>query len=341
LPLRRAQAVNGFIAASPRFALEALGMGLIAALAYGLSFQEGGILAAIPVLGALAVGAQRMLPALQQSYNAWATIIGNRASLIDVLEILGQPIDGDISQSVSEPLKFTDTIDLNDVYFRYSDETPWVLEGVSLSIPKGARVGFVGSTGSGKSTAIDLLMGLLSPSNGALLVDSEQIEGKRVKAWQRTIAHVPQSIYLADSTIAENIAFGVPQDQIDMDRVKRAAHQAHIADFIETNAEGYGALVGERGARISGGQRQRIGIARAFYKQASVLVFDEATSALDNATEKSVMDAIDNLSADLTIIIIAHRLSTVKGCDVIVELENGKVVAQGSYEQITEKNTPV
>ena len=341
LPLRRAQAFNGFIAASPRFALEALGMGLIAALAYGLSFQEGGILAAIPVLGALAVGAQRMLPALQQSYNAWATIIGNRASLIDVLEILDQPISDDISESVSEPLRFTDTIYLENVHFRYSDENPWVLKGVTLSILKGARIGFVGPTGSGKSTAINLLMGLLSPSNGALLVDGEPIEGKRLKAWQRTIAHVPQSIYLADSTITENIAFGVPQDQIDIDRVKRAAQQAHIADFIESGVDGYDALVGERGVRLSGGQRQRIGIARAFYKQASVLVFDEATSALDNVTEKSVMGAIDRLSSDLTIIIIAHRLSTVKGCDVIVELENGKVVAKGSYEQIIEKSSSI
>lgn len=338
LPLRRAQAINLFISSSPRFALEALGMALIAVLAYGLSFQEGGILEAIPVLGALALGAQRMLPALQMGYSAWTTILGNRSSLVDVIKLLDQPMMDDLSEPLSEPLTFTDTIYLNDVYFRYSDASPWVLEGVSLSISKGARVGFVGPTGSGKSTAIDLLMGLLSPINGVLLVDGEPIEGKRVKAWQRTIAHVPQSIYLADSTITENIAFGVPKDQIDMDRVRQAAHQAHIADFIESSAEGYSAVVGERGVRLSGGQRQRIGIARAFYKEASVLVFDEATSALDNATEKSVMAAIDELSADLTIIIIAHRLSTVKGCDVIVELKNGKIAAQGSYEQIIEKS---
>ena len=337
LPLRRAQAINLFISSSPRFALEALGMALIAVLAYGLSFQEGGILEAIPVLGALALGAQRMLPALQMGYSAWTTILGNRSSLVDVIKLLDQPMMDDLSEPLSEPLTFTDTIYLNDVYFRYSDESPWVLEGLNISIPKGIRIGFVGPTGSGKSTAIDLLMGLLSPSNGALLVDGEPIEGKRVKAWQQTIAHVPQSIYLADSTIAENIAFGVPKDQIDMSRVKRAAHQAHIAEFIESSAEGYGAYVGERGVRLSGGQRQRIGIARAFYKEASVLVFDEATSALDNATEKSVMDTIDNLSPDLTIIIIAHRLSTVKGCDAIIELKNGKVAAQGSYEQIIVK----
>jgi ABC-type multidrug transport system fused ATPase/permease subunit len=155
-------------------------------------------------------------------------------------------------------------------------------------------------------------------------------------AWQRSIAHVPQNIYLADSTLAENIAFGVPPDTIDMDRVQQAARQAQIADFIESSPKGYQAYVGERGIRLSGGQRQRIGIARALYKQASVLVFDEATSALDNATEQSVMDAIEELSSDLTILLIAHRLSTVRRCDTIVELEHGQVVAQGTYEQLLE-----
>jgi ATP-binding cassette subfamily B protein len=157
-----------------------------------------------------------------------------------------------------------------------------------------------------------------------------------VRAWQRTIAHVPQSIFLADTTVAENIALGVPRESIDLERMKRAAQQAQIADFIESRPEGYGAHVGERGIRLSGGQRQRIGIARALYKQASVLVFDEATSALDNATEQSVMDAIDRLNRDLTIVLIAHRLTTVRSCDIIVELEDGRVVAQGTYEQLLE-----
>ncbi len=163
-----------------------------------------------------------------------------------------------------------------------------------------------------------------------------RISGIRVRAWQQTIAHVPQSIYLADTTLAENIAFGVPPDTIDLDRVQQAARQAQIADFIESSPEGYQAYVGERGIRLSGGQRQRIGIARALYKQASVLVFDEATSALDNATEQSVMDAIEGLNRDLTILLIAHRLTTVRRCDTIVELEHGRVVAQGTYEHLLE-----
>lgn len=179
-------------------------------------------------------------------------------------------------------------------------------------------------------------MGLLMPTEGDLLVDGQPISGNRITAWQRNIAHVPQNIYLADTTLAENIAFGVPAENIDMERVQRAARQAQIADFIEKSPEGYQAYVGERGVRISGGQRQRIGIARALYKQASVLVFDEATSALDNATEQSVMDAIGGLNNDLTILLIAHRLTTVQKCDFIVELDHGRVVAQGTYEQLME-----
>jgi ABC-type multidrug transport system fused ATPase/permease subunit len=239
-------------------------------------------------------------------------------------------------QPAPAPLPFQDAIRFDAVGFRYSSDGPWVLDGFNFTIPKGARVGFVGSTGSGKSTTLDLLMGLLIPIEGELLVDGHSISGERLRAWQQTIAHVPQSIYLADATLAENIAFGVPPDTIDLDRVQQAARQAQIADFIESSPEGYQAHVGERGIRLSGGQRQRIGIARALYKQASVLVFDEATSALDNATEQSVMDAIEGLGSDLTILLIAHRLTTVRRCDTIVELEHGQVVAQGTYEQLLE-----
>ena len=177
-------------------------------------------------------------------------------------------------------------------------------------------------------------MGLLTPTEGELLVDGEPIRGARARAWQRTIAHVPQSIYLADTTIAENIAFGVPRDAIDLDACARPRRQAQIAEFIEGRPEGYDAIVGERGIRLSGGQRQRIGIARALYKQATVLVLDEATSALDNLTEQSVLDSIETLDRGLTILIIAHRLTTVKRCDTIVELEQGRVVAQGTYEEL-------
>ena len=335
-PLRRAQGNNAFIGGSPRYIMEAVGMVLIAALAYSLSRQVGGIATALPVLGALAIGAQRLLPALQQCYSAWASIAGNHASLADTIALLDQPLPAELLQPAPLPLLIQNDIRFDAVRFRYTGDGPWVLDGLNLTIPKGARVGFVGSTGSGKSTMLDLLMGLLTPTEGELLVDGQPISGNHLRAWQQSIAHVPQSIYLADTTLAENIAFGVPLDTIDQDRVQQAARQAQIADFIESRPEGYNAFVGERGIRLSGGQRQRIGIARALYKQAKVLVFDEATSALDNATEQSVMNSIERLSSDLTILLIAHRFTTVRNCDTIVELEHGRVVSQGTYEQLLE-----
>jgi ABC-type multidrug transport system fused ATPase/permease subunit len=338
-PLRRAQGNNAFIGGSPRYIMEALGIVLIAALAYALSRQVGGIATALPVLGALALGAQRLLPALQQTYSAWASIAGNHASLSDTIALLDQPLPVELLQPAPAPLLVQNAIRFDEVRFRYTDVGPWILDGLNLTIPKGTKVGFVGSTGSGKSTTLDLLMGLLSPTEGALLVDGLPVKGSRIRAWQQNIAHVPQSIYLADTTLAENIAFGVPPEAIDMDRVKLAARQAQIAEFIESSQEGYNAFVGERGIRLSGGQRQRIAIARALYKQASVLVFDEATSALDIATELSVMDVIYGLSKDFTILIIAHRLTTVRRCDTIVELENGKVMAQGTYEQLFDSSS--
>ena len=334
--LRQAQGNNVFIGGSPRFAMEAMGMVLITALAYTLSLQAGGIATALPVLGALALGAQRLLPAMQQIYGAWASIAGSYASLADTIELLDQTISAELLQPAPAPLIFQKDIQFRGVRFRYANEGPWVLNGFNLVIAKGSRVGFVGSTGSGKSTTLDMLMGLLIQTQGELLVDGQPISGYRLRAWQRAIAHVPQSIYLSDNTLAENIAFGVPLGSIDLDRVQQAARQAQIADFIESSQEGYQANVGERGIRLSGGQRQRIGIARALYKQASVLVFDEATSSLDNATEQSVMDAIEGLSSDLTILVIAHRLSTLRCCDTIVELEYGQVVAEGTYEQLIE-----
>jgi ATP-binding cassette, subfamily B, bacterial PglK len=333
--LKRALASNQFIAGSPRFAMETLGITLIAALAYGLS-KAGGIATALPTLGALALGTQRLLPALNQVYGSWSGMVGGHASLADAIELLEQPLPKDALRTDISAFDFQDSMQFKDVRFRYNSDGSWVLDNFNLSIPKGSRVGFVGSTGSGKSTTLDLLMGLLQPTEGEFLVDGEPIDEKSTRAWQKSIAHVPQSIFLADSTIAKNIAFGVPLEAIDQERVKQAAQRAQIADFIETQAEGYNAFVGERGIRLSGGQRQRIGIARALYKQASVLVFDEATSALDNSTEQSVMRSIEALGHDLTILIIAHRLTTVQHCDIIVELDQGRVVAQGTYEQLCE-----
>ena len=334
--LQRARGSSAFIAGSPRFAMESLGLVLIALLTYGLSRQPGGIASALPGLGALALGAQRLLPALQQAYSAWAGIAGHQASLVETAELLEQPLPAEAHLPAPQPLPLLRSLRLDAVRFRYVSDGPWVINDLSLSIDRGARVGLVGSTGSGKSTLLDLLMGLLLPTEGEVLVDGQPLRGERIRAWQRTIAHVPQSIYLADASVAENIAFGVPPGAIDRQRVQQVARQAQIAEFIEGRPERYDTVVGERGIRLSGGQRQRIGIARALYKQASVLVFDEATSALDNVTEQSVMDAIEGLTRRLTIVLIAHRLTTVRRCDVIFELEHGRVVAHGSYERLLE-----
>jgi len=303
-------------------------------LAYWLGEEPGGIVLALPVLGALALGAQRLLPAMQQGYSAWATIMGSKASLVETISLLDQPLSEDLFQVASIPLPLKSSISFNEVYFRYSDEDSWVLHNLNLLIPKGSRVGIIGTTGSGKSTAIDLLMGLLSPSKGIITIDGSPCVGSQLKSWQKTIAHVPQMIYLADTSIAENIAFGVPKNLIDMDRILLAARQAHISDFVESLSEGYDTNVGERGVRLSGGQRQRIGIARALYKRAKVLIFDEATSALDTETELSVMESIDSLDRDLTIILVAHRITTLSRCDKIVELEQGRVKLECTYQEL-------
>jgi len=338
LPLRRAQGYNQYIGQSPRYGMEALGMLLIAVLAYMLAQQSDGIGKAIPVLGALALGAQRLLPVMQQAYAAWSSIQGSQASLQDTLDLLDQPLPDYADQPAAKPLPFRQCISLNQISFRYSSQTPWVLNNLDLSIAKGSRTGFIGATGSGKSTLIDIIMGLLQPTEGVLEIDVQPIVMSNHRSWQAHIAHVPQAIFLADSTIEENIAFGIPTNQIDHERVRQAARQAQIAGIIETWPKQYQTFVGERGVRLSGGQRQRIGIARALYKQADVIIFDEATSALDNETEQAVMQAIEGLSEELTILIIAHRLTTLKNCTQIVELGNGGVLRNGSYEDIVIKS---
>ncbi|MCG2722461.1 MAG: ABC transporter ATP-binding protein/permease [Thermodesulfovibrionales bacterium] len=334
LKLQRAGAETTFINQAPRYAMEVMGMVLIAVFALASSYRLGGMGAALPVLAALALGAQRLLPLMQQLYGNWSVVAGSQAALINVLDLLDQPLPKDAYEIEPAPLVFQKSIGFDNVSFSYGNKGPQVLRGVNLVIPKGARVGFMGSTGSGKSTALDLLMSLLEPTHGKILVDGKPIKGELRRAWQRTIAHVPQSIYLADTTIAENIAFGVPPKQIDMDRVRQVADQAQIAEFIESRPDGYNAFVGERGIRLSGGQRQRIGIARALYKQVEVFIFDEATSALDSNTEMAVMSAIEGLNRDLTILIIAHRLTTLRHCDTIVRLEGGMLVEECSYEHL-------
>lgn len=329
---RRSEGNVLIIESCPRYFVESLGILLMLVLSYTIATQSNNISQIIPILGALALAAQRLLPALQNAYQAWSGIQGLRASLEDALNLLDQPVSS-ASESPSVILPFKREIRLNNVSFNYSSDVT-TLKGIDLVIPKGARVGFIGKTGGGKSTLTDIIMGLLNPASGFIEVDGIKIDEDNCRAWQRHIAHVPQHIFLADCSIEENIAFGVPKDLIDPTRVRQAASKAQLADFIEKWPLGYKTHIGERGVRLSGGQRQRLGIARALYKNGDVIVFDEATSALDSNTEEAVMAAIDALNPDLTILMVAHRVSTLKNCDFIVELADGAISRVGNYNEI-------
>jgi ATP-binding cassette, subfamily B, bacterial PglK len=322
--LSKAQTVNAYIGISPKIVIEAIGIVLIAGLAWYMARQPGGLAGAIPVLAALALGAQRLLPLLQISYVGWSQFLGSTQNLVDVVRLVQLPEPPALPQPATNAPRFSRAISFSNVSFGYDPRRP-ILHHIDLEIGKGERLGIVGKTGSGKSTLIDLLLGLLEPDQGQILIDGIPLSDDMRRGWQMQVAHVPQAIYLADDTVAANIAFGQQHSAIEMDRVREAACSAGIASFIESLPEGYLARCGERGVRFSGGQRQRIGIARALYKEASVLVMDEATSALDTQTETAVMEAISKLASDLTIILIAHRLSTLAGCDWIIELEGGAV----------------
>lgn len=337
LPLRRSSANIIIISTFPRYGVEALGMVLISILAYTMASDEQSFNNVVPILGALALGAQRLLPVLQQAYGQWTAMRGGQVALEEVLDLIEQPLPCYAEQSSRQrsPITFDDSINLNSLGFRYRNDLPWVLSpGLNLTIPKGVRVGFIGVTGSGKSTILDIIMALLAPSSGELKIDDVVIGEENKPDWQSHIAHVPQSVFLTDSTIAENIAFGIPVSQIDYERVRQAAEKAQIAETIEGWSDKYNSLVGEQGVRLSGGQRQRIGIARALYKQADVIILDEATSALDNETERVVMDAIRYLGDEITVIIVAHRLTTLRNCSRIIELQDGQVSRDGSYQEI-------
>lgn len=333
-PLRKAIANIQIISASPRYVIETLGMILVAFLGYFLVKKTDGVLSVIPTLGVFALGAQKMLPLLQQIFTGWASIRGGHALICDALNLLNQKLPEFPSDDTLLKCSFGAEININNISFAYSSGAVNVLNEVNLKIYKGDRVGIIGQTGSGKSTFLDLLMGLLLPTSGEILVDGKRIDVDRSRFWQRNIGHVPQAIYLTDSTIAENIAFGVNPEEINYERVALVAKVAQLDKLIESWVDGYATKVGERGIRLSGGQRQRIGIARAIYKNASVLVLDEATSALDGETETKVMRSIDKLSSNITVIIVAHRLSTLKNCNKIIEFDKGRVKRVCKYEDI-------
>jgi len=335
-PRRQFQAKNVFIASFPRYAFEALCMVSIAILGFLLVLQRGSGASVIPLLGSLALGAQRLLPALQQIYSGWAVLKSCSAAMATVLEMLSLPLP--LRAAKANTIQLQNKLIFRNVDFRYHPNQNYILHDLNLEIKSGESIGFIGSTGSGKSTTLDLIMGLLKPTSGSILVDGVDLYDSACPQllydWRASIAHVPQSIYLVDSSIAENIAFGVPKHLVNLERVRKAAEQAQISSFIESCEYGYDTVVGEQGIRLSGGQRQRIGIARALYKQASILIFDEATSALDNRTERLLIESLSKLKEQMTIIMIAHRLTTVENCDRLIHLEEGKITDEGPPSKV-------
>lgn len=332
--LRTARAYVQLSSGTPRFVVESLGTAFIAFVAYRLSDTANGFSTAIPTLGAIAIGAQRLIPVVQQVYSSWASIVGGTASVGEALDLLEQSIPQRWSAANSEPLEFRHELRLVDVTFRFAPDLPDVLKGVSLVISKGSRIGIIGRTGSGKSTLLDIVMGLIEPLSGAVTIDGVVVCQTNVREWQRKLAHVPQHVYLADTSVAENIAFGIPAASIDYGRVRWAATCSQIVDVIDAWADGFDTIVGERGVNLSGGQRQRLGLARALYKQAEVIVLDEATSALDADTEGAVMDAIDSLPESVTLIVVAHRLTTLRKCSAIVRMHMGRAELVGTYDDL-------
>lgn len=332
-PLRMARSDIQIISQVPRYVIEAGGLVFFGVLAYALA-SRGLLSDSLPGLGVLALGLQRLLPTMQQAYAAWACIQGAgqaTASILDLLDIQPRSEDTD-----ALPMTFNHAIELDDIRFSYGGDTRSILNGIGFSIPKGSRLGIIGRTGSGKSTLLDITMGLLQPTSGVFLVDGVPIDFARPGGWHKLVAHVPQSIFVADASIGENIALGVDRSLIDMDKVRWCADRAQLGELIDQLPRGLDTVVGERGAWLSGGQRQRIGIARALYRSAKVLVLDEATSALDEATERAVMQSIEELGDDVTIIMVAHKMASLSSCSQIIELRDGVISRIGTFEDFVE-----
>jgi ATP-binding cassette, subfamily B, bacterial PglK len=332
----------GVIVQLPRFALEITAFGGILMIVIFLIGQGEQTAQMVPLLALYAFAGYRLMPALQQLFGAVSQLRFGFASLERVYDEMAREkyeVDDPVNQlrlgAKATPLRFTRSLELRNLRFRYDDAKDESLRGLNLAIEPNTTVGFVGPTGCGKTTVANLVLGLLSPTEGEILVDGTPITDANRANWQRSLGYVPQHIYISDDTVARNIAFGVPDDEIDMAAVHRAAVIANLADFVEQELpDGYATAIGERGVRLSGGQRQRIGIARAMYHEPAILVMDEATSALDGITEESVMDAVRNLSRQKTIILIAHRLTTVKDCDVIYQLDRGRILTSGRFDEL-------
>ena len=328
VPLRRAQASSVVISQSPRFILEGLGMSVIACVAlYYLIYKPGD--SALTTLTVFALGSQRLLPILQQAYMSWSNIIGSSQSLSDVVKKLNESkheiSEGDKNNFSSPVSIFRQTLEFKNLSFSYSSDDAKVFDNISFKLSYGDKVGFLGESGCGKSTAVDIIMGLLDPSDGNVLIDGKPLSETNKRYWHALIAHVPQRVFISDSSIKNNIAFAIDEEDIDDEKFRVAVAVAELDSVIDNLPEKENTVLGENGAKLSGGQIQRVGIARAIYKRASVLIMDEATSALDIETERKVIRNIMELPGKTTLIMVAHRLNTLSNCDYCINFERGRV----------------
>ena len=335
----KSQSTVQLIAQLPRYVLEAIAFGGLLIVMLYLMAQRGSFTNAFPIVALYALVGYRLMPSLQQIYGA-VTYLRFAGPAINILHADVMSLNAiDSHEENIQPIILNQAITLTNIIYSYPNTSQPVLKGIDLSIPVHSTIAFVGSTGSGKTTSVDIILGLLEPQEGSLKIDGLPITNANRRQWQSAIGYVPQHIYLSDDTVVANIAFGVSVKDVDFKAVERAAKVANLHDFVaDSLPQGYNTKVGERGVRLSGGQRQRIGIARALYHNPQVLILDEATSALDGLTEQAVMEAVNNLGHEMTIILIAHRLSTVRQCDRIFVLKSGKVDAAGTYEELIATN---
>jgi len=324
---RSAQVSTAVIAPAPRALIEVSCILSIVFFAYFAINEHGNASTIIPTIGVLVVGLQRLIPLGQQIYHGWTKYNGEKKAFNDVIDLISENLENQTNNA--KELIFNEKIEFIDVTYKYEKHGSKVLTNLNFKIKKGARIGIIGSTGSGKSTLVDLLVGLLTPTSGKILIDDIQLTQEYLQSWREKISYVSQDIYLLDNTFFINVAFGENKESIDEERVQWACKKAQISNFIDDCADGYKTLIGENGVYLSGGQKQRIAIARALYKNSSILVFDEATSALDNKTEKSIVAAINNLDSEITTISIAHRLSTIENCDWVYRINDGSIKVEG------------
>jgi len=328
--------INQTLSEIPQFLVEVISFGALLSMSiYTLSNDGTDIGTILPVLGLYALGALKLKPAVNHIYKSLATMKFGISALDNIIKDMSlKDVQLDINNN-NKRLKIRDTLSLKNIFFNYDNTTSKALENINLNVQINTTVGIIGTTGAGKSTLVDLILCLLTPIKGQLLIDNNEIKNNQIRLWQNSIGYVPQTIFLSDDSIYSNIAFGINKDEINIEKVKEVAIMAQVNEFVLKLNDGYNTIIGERGVKLSGGQRQRLGIARALYNDPELLILDEATSALDNNTEKEVMKAIDNMNGKKTIIIIAHRLSTIERCDMIVTLENGKIVNTENNEKLS------